>query len=100
MIYLEKEKDFNEIISKGVVLVDFYANWCGPCQLISPIVEKIAQERKDITVVKVDVDKFENIARNYKVMSIPTLIVFKEGKDLKTNVGYIEEKDILKLLEI
>ncbi len=99
MKHLENEKDFNELIAKGTVLVDFYADWCGPCQMIGPILEEIAKEKEDITVIKVNVDNFENIAREYKVLSIPTLIVFKDGKLTKQEVGYIEKNRILELLK-
>lgn len=99
MKYLEKESEFNELISKGTVLVDFYADWCGPCRMISPILEEISKEKKDLEIIKVNVDNCESIARTYGVMSIPTLIVFKDGKISGSNVGYMEKEEIVKLLE-
>ena len=99
MKYLENEKDFNELIKEGKVLVDFYADWCGPCKMISPIVEEIANENSDIEVVKVNVDNFENIARQYGIMSIPTLIVFKNGKEVNKSIGFVDKDGILDLLK-
>ncbi len=99
MIFLENEQDFFELINNKLVLVDFYATWCGPCRMISPIIDEVAKETTDLMVVKVDVDKYQNIATKYGIMSIPTLKVFKNGKEEKTSIGYIEKdaiKDLLK----
>lgn len=99
MIFLENEQDFFELINNKLVLVDFYATWCGPCRMISPIIDEVAKENTDLMVVKVDVDKYPNIATKYGIMSIPTLKVFKNGKEEKTSIGYIEKdaiKDLLK----
>ena len=99
MIFLENEQDFFELINNKLVLVDFYATWCGPCRMISPIIDEVAKETTDPMVVKVDVDKYPNIATKYGIMSIPTLKVFKNGKEEKTSIGYIEKdaiKDLLK----
>ena len=99
MIFLENEQDFFELINNKLVLVDFYATWCGPCRMISPLIDEIAEENTNLTVVKVDVDKYPNIATKYGIMSIPTLKVFKNGKEEKTSIGYIEKdaiKDLLK----
>lgn len=99
MKYLENEKDFNELINKDKVLVDFYADWCGPCKMISPIVEEIANENKDLEVVKVNVDNFSEIARTYGIMSIPTLIVFSKGKEVNKSIGFIDKDGILDLIK-
>lgn len=99
MIFLENEQDFFKLINNELVLVDFYATWCGPCRMISPLIDEIAEENTNLTVVKVDVDKYPNIATKYGIMSIPTLKVFKKGKEGKTSIGYIEKdaiKDLLK----
>ena len=79
--------NFNNAIERGTALVDFYADWCGPCRMISPIVDEIAKERSDITVGKVNVDDENALAIKYGVMSIPTLIVFKDGKEKTRIVG-------------
>ena len=81
------QNNFNNSIANGTALVDFYADWCGPCRMVSPIVDEIAEERRDITVGKVNVDDENAIAMKYGVMSIPTLIVFKDGKEKARIVG-------------
>ena len=78
---------FNNAIANGTALVDFYADWCGPCRMVSPIVDEIAEERRDITVGKVNVDDENALAMKYGVMSIPTLIVFKDGQEKTRIVG-------------
>ena len=79
--------NFNNAIANGTALVDFYADWCGPCRMVSPIVDEIAEERNDITVGQVNVDDENALAMKYGVMSIPTLIVFKGGKEKTRIVG-------------
>lgn len=91
-------KNFTTEISVGTTLVDFYADWCGPCKMIAPIVEEIATERTDITVGKVNVDNDPQIAISYGVQSIPTLIVFKNGQETNRIVGFRPKEDILSLL--
>ena len=81
------QNKFNNAIANGTALVDFYADWCGPCRMVSPIVDEIAEERSDITVGKVNVDDENALAMKYGVMSIPTLIVFKDGQEKTRIVG-------------
>ena len=81
------QNNFNNAIANGTTLVDFYADWCGPCRMVSPIVDEIAEERRDITVGKVNVDDENALAMKYGVMSIPTLIVFQDGKEKIRIVG-------------
>jgi thioredoxin 1 len=99
MIHLEKEEDFNKYIKEDKVLVDFYATWCGPCQLISPIVEEVVKGNENIKVIKIDVDKFPELSRKYGIMSIPTLMVFSKGKEVKKHIGYLEKEGIESLLK-
>ena len=89
------QNNFNDAIAKGTSLVDFYADWCGPCRIVSPIVDEIAEERRDITVGKVNVDDENALAIKYSVMSIPTLIVFKDGKEKTRIIGARPKSDIL-----
>ena len=89
------QNNFHNAIANGTVLVDFYADWCGPCRMVSPIVDEIAQERNDITVCKVNVDDENSLAMKYGVMSIPTLLVFKDGKEAARIVGARPKADIL-----
>lgn len=81
-------QEFNNLVNDDFVLVDFYANWCGPCKMLSPVLEEVENSR-GVKVVKVDVDKNEEVARTYGVMSIPTLIMFKNGELVDKKVGYI-----------
>ena len=70
--YLEKEEQFDEIISKGTVLVDFYADWCGPCRMLGPVIEEVSKEVEDLTVLKVNVDDMGRLAGRFSIRSIPT----------------------------
>ena len=92
------QNNFNNAIANGTALVDFYADWCGPCRMVSPIVDQIAEERRDITVGKVNVDDENALAMKYGVMSIPTLIVFKGGKETARIVGARPKAAILAAL--
>ena len=85
--------------SEKPVLVDFWATWCGPCQMVSPLVDEIADERTDIRVGKVNVDEQRELAMSFKVMSIPTLLVFKDGKIANHAVGAMPKEEILNLLK-
>ena len=89
------QNNFNNAIANGTALVDFYADWCGPCRMVSPIVDEIAEERSDITVGKVNVDDENGLAMKYGVMSIPTLIVFQDGKEKTRIVGARPKAGIL-----
>lgn len=82
----------------GTALVDFYADWCGPCKMVAPVVDEIAEERTDISVGKVNVDESAELAKQYRVMSIPTLIVLKDGKEAARMIGYTPKEDILAAL--
>ena len=77
------------------VIIDFYADWCGPCRMMSPIIDNIAEENSDIKVGKVNVDESQEIAIKYNIMSIPTIIIFKEGKEYKKFVGVTSKENIL-----
>ena len=94
IIHLEKESDFDNLI-QGNVLVDFYANWCGPCKMLGPILEEVSDL---IQIVKVDVDNFEEISKKYRVMSIPTIVLFKNGEEIKRNVGFIDNNTLEKFI--
>ena len=89
----------NEVVEyNGKVLVDFYADWCGPCKMLAPVLEEIEKERTDIKVVKVNVDECPSIAAKYGVMSIPTLLVFENGSMKNQSVGFRPKNAVLSLL--
>ena len=94
-----KNKDFDTAIQSGIALVDFYADWCGPCKMMSPIVDEIADERTDVTVAKVNVDESSELASRFGVVSIPTLIIFKDGKESSRIIGARPKAEILAELE-
>ena len=85
--------------SDKVVLLDFFAEWCGPCKMIAPYVEQVAEERADITVCKIDVDEQPALAAQFGITSIPTLVVMEKGQIVKQALGYRPKADILKLLD-
>ena len=85
--------------AKETVLVDFWASWCGPCKMIGPIIDQIADERSDVKVCKVNVDDEQELAVQFKVMSIPTLLVFKEGKVVNQSLGAKPKAAILAMLD-
>lgn len=80
---------------KQTVLIDFYADWCGPCKMLSPVVDQIAEENENVKVVKINVDNAQDLAMKYQVMSIPTLVVIKEGKEINRSVGLRDKSEIL-----
>ena len=85
--------------SDKTVLIDFYADWCGPCKMFSPVVEAVANENEDIKVVKVNVDDAQDLAIQYQVMSIPTTVVIKEGKEVNRVVGIVGKSDLLEMVK-
>lgn len=101
IIHIENKEQFHSEIleSKLPVLVDFFATWCGPCKMIAPTLEEIAEEREDFKICKIDVDQVPALAQEYRIMSIPTLIVFKDGKAGKAALGARPKQAIIDLVE-
>lgn len=93
-----KEFPVEVLQAREPVLIDFYADWCGPCKMLSPIIDEVAQENDDIKVVKVNVDESSDIALEYKVMSIPTLVVIKNGQEVARSIGVIDKSKIKNML--
>ncbi len=92
--------DFEEVVLKSEkpVLVDFNATWCGPCRMLKPILETVAAERSDVTVVGVDIDENDDLAEEYGVFSIPCLVLFKDGAEADRSVGLVPKEAIENLL--
>lgn len=97
---ISNAKEFDEELKNGRVVVDFYAVWCGPCKMLAPVVEKVVEENSEITLLRVNVDENEELSSRYNIVSIPTLLYFKDGKMINGNVGYIGESEVKKLLEL
>lgn len=96
-----KEEEFEEKVLKNnkKVLVDFYADWCGPCRMLSPIIEEIAKENDEYEFVKVNVDDCPDVYRKYGIMSIPTLIVFENGVEKKKTLGFHSLDEVKEFLK-
>ena len=92
--------EFDKAIEEGVVLIDFYADWCGPCKMLSPVLEDLSQDYTDkITFAKVDVDSEMALAERFGIMSIPTVKVFKDGQEVKSFMGFMPKPAIKNLLD-
>lgn len=89
---------FSTLIETGTVLIDLWAPWCGPCKLISPLLDQLSLERTDIKVVKVNIDDYPEIAQRLKVRGVPTLVLYQDGEILKTSVGAVSMTQIKSLL--
>ena len=87
-------ENLDTLTKNGTVIFDFYADWCGPCKMIGPMLEELSKENSDLTVVKINVDEHEKIAQQFGVMSIPTLVLFKNSKMLDKKVGF-QSKEFL-----
>ena len=99
IIKLTKDNFEQEVLkSEKPVLVDFYADWCGPCQMLSPIVDEVAEERDDIKVGKINVDEQMELAQKYGVMTIPTLLVIKNGEIVNKHIGALPKSGVIELL--
>ena len=100
MIKHINEKEFNMEVLKeeGIVVVDFFANWCGPCNMLAPVLEDVQEEMKNVKIVKVDIDENPNVASEYKVKNIPTIKVFKNGEEITTNVGFLPKGALVEMI--
>ena len=84
--------------AKGTVLIDFWASWCGPCRMLSPIIEEVAAAHPDVKVGKINVDEEQDLAQEYGIMSIPTLLVFKNGEKVKESIGVVPKEKIEEMI--
>ena len=99
VLHINKDNFHNEVLnSDKPVLLDFFASWCGPCRMVGPILDEIAEEREDINVCKVNIDEQPELAHRYRVMTIPTLMVLKDGQIIEQSVGAKPKHQILAMV--
>ena len=98
MVRILESENFDKEIQEDIILVDFYASWCPPCKMLAPVLEEVASSRKYV-VGKINIDENIEIAKKYNVDSVPTLIVFKNGKEVDKEVGYMEKNQVIELLD-
>ncbi len=100
IIHLKKENFENEVMKSEIpVLIDFFATWCGPCKMLGPVLEELASEKSEIKFIKIDVDEHEDLARQYGVMSVPTLLFFKDGNLVGNSVGFLPKEVLIQKIE-
>lgn len=95
MAKIINSQEFDNTIESGVVVVDFFATWCGPCKMLSPVIDELSGELENVNFVKVDIDQSMDLAQKFKIVSVPTLKVFKNGEEVDTLMGFIP-KEVLK----
>ena len=93
--HINSVAEFDEAIKEGLALVDFFATWCGPCKMLSPVLEEVANENPNLSILKIDVDEVGPLAAKFGVQAIPTLILFKDGQQVATKMGYQNKNQLL-----
>jgi thioredoxin 1 len=100
MYIVKNEEDFDQILKDNeAVFVDFYADWCGPCKMVGPIVEELAEEKTDVKFIKVNVDDVPEVAERFGIMSIPTLIYFRNGEVAGQTLGFQPKESIASIIK-
>ncbi|MDR2660454.1 MAG: thioredoxin [Lactobacillaceae bacterium] len=99
-VSIVNDKNFNEETNKGIVVTDFWAEWCGPCKMQSPVIEDMANNITDVKFNKIDVDQNKDTARNLSIMAIPTLIIKKDGEIVERLTGFHTKEMLLKILDL
>ena len=95
MAKIINSQEFDNTIESGVVVVDFFATWCGPCKMLSPVIDELSGELENVNFVKVDIEQSMDLAQKFKIVSVPTLKVFKNGEEVDTLMGFMP-KEVLK----
>ena len=93
--HINSVQEFDNEVKEGLVLVDFFATWCGPCKMLSPLLEQLAEEKPDLKILKIDVDEVGPLAARYGIQAIPTLMLFKDGERKDTKLGYQNKNQLL-----
>ena len=93
--HINSAAEFDEEIKSGTVLVDFFATWCGPCKMLSPVLEEVANENADLKILKIDVDEVGPLAARFGIQAIPTLILFRNGERVAVRMGYQNKNQLL-----
>lgn len=93
------EKDFENEVKEGLVLVDFFATWCGPCRMMAGVLDDAEKDLEGVKIVKVDVDESERLARKFGVMSIPTLVLLKNGNEVDSHIGLMSKSSLKEFVE-
>jgi thioredoxin 1 len=94
-----KDENFNELIKEGYALVDYFATWCGPCKMLAPVLEEYSLLQDEVKVIKVDVDQFPLMAQENNIMGVPTLILYKDKKEIKRLSGYMNKEQLQKWVD-
>ncbi len=93
--HIQNAAEFDDAIKEGLVLVDFFATWCGPCKMLSPVLEQLSEENPNVLVLKIDVDEVGPLAARFGIQAIPTLILFKDGQQVDKRMGYQNMNQLL-----
>ena len=97
---LNNKNEFEQIISNNeLVVIDFFATWCGPCKMLSPVIENVEGLIHDVKFIKVDIDQFNDLASQYKIQSVPTLVFLKNGQEVMKSIGYLDEDALIEKIK-
>lgn len=97
---LNNKNEFEQIISNNeLVVIDFFATWCGPCKMLSPVIENVESLIHNVKFIKVDIDQFNDLASQYKIQSVPTLVFLKNGQEVMKSIGYLDEDALIEKIK-
>lgn len=96
---INNQEELRAAIAKGTVVVDFFATWCGPCKMLSPVLEEVAEE-KNVRIIKADIDEVKDIVEEYGIMSVPTVVKMTDGKVVEKSVGFLPSEALIDVLKL